>query len=121
MTRALITLLFVLAPLGPAAAQEDPIPAAPTAGPNTGARGFRAETAPTAAPTTPEQALTRCIADVSRLERDAIGVPFLAAAYIAFFVILGAFFVIVRVKQRRMEQEMSELRARLARLQEGAP
>ncbi|MCC6625052.1 MAG: hypothetical protein IT385_27640 [Deltaproteobacteria bacterium] len=121
MIRALLVALLVLAPAGGALAQPAPAPTEPAPAPNTGARGFRADAAPGAEARTPEQALDRCIADVARLERDAIGVPFLAAAYIAFFVILGVFFVLVRVRQRRMEEEMSELRHRLAALQERTP
>ena len=86
---------------------------------NSGPRAFGSDT-PKSAPVTVEQALDRCARDVEALETDAIGIPFLGAAYLAFFAILAVFFVMVRVKQRRMEEEMAELKQRLARLQGGA-
>lgn len=52
-------------------------------------------------------------------EKDATGVTFLGAAYIALWLILMAFFFVVRARQRRLLVEMKTLRDRLAKLQGG--
>lgn len=69
-------------------------------------------------PRTTEEALDRCVNDVRKLETDAIGVPYLAAGYIAFFAIPVVFLVLAGRRQRRLEAEMAELRERLAALQD---
>lgn len=74
---------------------------------------------PAGKPGSIDDAFARCAADVKRLETDAIGVPFLAAGYVAFFAIPVVFLVLAGVRQRRLEAEMSELRERLARLSGG--
>ncbi|MFO0750909.1 MAG: hypothetical protein U1F43_35340 [Myxococcota bacterium] len=74
--------------------------------------------APQGNPKTPEEALVRCGKRVDQLETDAVGVPYLAAGYIAFFVIPIVFLVLASKRQRRLEGEMAELRARLAKLQD---
>jgi len=52
-------------------------------------------------------------------EKDAVGVPFLAAAYMALWVILLAFLFSVRSGTAQTRAEMEELRARLRELEEG--
>ena len=69
----------------------------------------------------PRVQLARCDAELTRCERDEVGVTFLGAAYIALWVILLVFFFLVRARQRRLVLEMVELRARLARLQDRPP
>lgn len=69
----------------------------------------------------PRVQLAHCDAALTRCERDAVGVTFLAAAYIALWVILLVFFFLVRARQRRLVLEMVELKARLARLQDRPP
>jgi CcmD family protein len=63
--------------------------------------------------TDPKQLLAACDNRVEVCERDAIGVPFLAAAYMAIWVILIAFLIIIRRGQRRLELELKELERRL--------
>jgi len=47
---------------------------------------------------------------------DAVGVDFLAAAYMALWAILMVFFVLLRQRQKRLVDEIQALRERLARL-----
>lgn len=92
---------------------------------------FGAETsapaAPAAAPGDLEGMLRSCDAQLRACEtsselceKDRTGVGFLGAAYIAMWAILMVFFVLVRVRQRRLSAEMQELRARLAKAESGA-
>ncbi len=63
--------------------------------------------------------LRACEASSELCEKDRTGVGFLGAAYIAMWVILMVFFLLVRVRQRRLATEMQELRERLAKAQGG--
>ena len=62
---------------------------------------------------TPQDLLKHCDLRVEVCERDAVGVPFLAAAYMAIWAILIAFLVVNRRGQRRLELELAELERRL--------
>ncbi len=53
--------------------------------------------------------------------RDATGIGFLGAAYLALWAILMAFFIMVRSRQKKLVAEMQQLRERLARLTDGEP
>ena len=64
----------------------------------------------------PMALLANCDARVEVCERDAVGVPFLAAAYMAIWVILLAFLFMGRRGQLRLRAEVEELEARLAAL-----
>lgn len=57
--------------------------------------------------------LARCDTLLGTCQKDAIGVPYLAAAYMALWVILIIFLVMVRRGQGRLRGELDELRARL--------
>lgn len=73
-----------------------------------------AEPAPAPTDTTdPKELLAACDTRVEICERDDVGVPFLAAAYMAIWVILIAFLIIIRRGQRRLELELKELERRL--------
>ena len=61
----------------------------------------------------PKQLLAACDNRVEVCERDAVGVPFLAAAYMAIWGILFAFLIVIRRGQRRLELELQELERRL--------
>ena len=61
--------------------------------------------------------LAVCDEEREACERDAVGVPFLAAAYMALWVILLAFLFAVRSGSARTRAEMEELRARLRELE----
>jgi CcmD family protein len=61
----------------------------------------------------PKQLLAACDNRVEACERDAVGVPFLAAAYMAIWTILFVFLIITRRGQRRLELELKELERRL--------
>ena len=52
-------------------------------------------------------------------EKDAVGVPFLAAAYMALWLILLGFLFSIRAGNARTRTEMEELRSRLRELEEG--
>ncbi|MBD90062.1 MAG: hypothetical protein CL940_06980 [Deltaproteobacteria bacterium] len=64
-------------------------------------------------PSDPKQLLAACDTRVEICERDAIGVPYLAAAYMAIWCILIAFLIVIRRGQRRLELELKELERRL--------
>jgi len=116
MTKLLAALLL-LAGLAPASAlaQAPPEPASPAP-----SKSFVAAPPVDEAPTSdPTLLLARCDRRLTRCEKDATGIDFLAAAYMALWVILIAFFVITRSRQRRLVLEMNELKARLARLHDG--
>jgi len=57
--------------------------------------------------------LVACDNRVDICERDAVGVPYLAAAYMAIWAILMAFLIVIRRGQRRLEGELKELERRL--------
>ena len=60
--------------------------------------------------------LRACEPKLRACEIDATGIDFFAWAYIAAWLILGAFFFFVQQRQSRLRAEMRDLRARLARL-----
>lgn len=117
MIRSAIIALILLALWSPLPAAAQP-------------SSFGAETtepaAPAAAPGDLEGMLRSCDAQLRACEasselceKDRAGVGFLGAAYIAMWVILMVFFILVRVRQRRLSAEMQELRERLAKAQGG--
>jgi hypothetical protein len=59
--------------------------------------------------------------ELAACKQDATGVDFLGAAYLALWVILMVFFLLVRLRQRRLDEEIRALRDRLARLGDDAP
>lgn len=63
--------------------------------------------------------LRACEASSELCEKDKTGIGFLGAAYLALWIILMAFFFMVRGRQRKIVAEMNELRARLAKAQGG--
>lgn len=115
MKHALVTLALTLAlalsPLlavTPAAAQDAPPTTTGFSAPKTAAQGDG-----------PEALLAVCDQRLTLCEKDKTGIDFLAAAYIALWVILLVFFILSRQKQQKLLMEMQELEARLARLQRG--
>ena len=82
---------------------------------------FGAQKAETAAPAPDDFRAMLAVCDEQResCEKDAVGVPFLAAAYMALWVILIAFLFSVRASNAKTRAEMEELRARLRELEEG--
>lgn len=128
LTPALLVLLsLVLLAPGSARADEppDPRPPRPTS--------FGAAPAPSApttevAPDDFEGLLRNCdivarntARELAACRTDAVGVDFLAAAYMALWAILMAFFFILRLRQRRLVEEIRSLRERLARLGDDGP
>ena len=63
--------------------------------------------------------LSVCDEQREACEKDAVGVPFLAAAYMALWGILIAFLFSVRASSAKTRAELEELRARLRELEEG--
>lgn len=63
--------------------------------------------------------LSVCDEQREAYEKDAIGIPYLAAAYMALWAILLAFLFSVRRGNDRARAEMQELRVRLRALEEG--
>ena len=59
--------------------------------------------------------------ELSACRQDTTGVGFLGAAYLALWAILMVFFLLVRLRQRRLDDEIRALRERLARLGDDAP
>lgn len=59
--------------------------------------------------------------ELAACRQDATGVDFLGAAYLALWAILMVFFLLVRLRQRRLDEEIRALRERLARLGDDAP
>lgn len=62
------------------------------------------------------QAVRVCDAKLEACEKDAVGVPYLAAAYLALWAIFVVFLFMSRSAQRRLRDEVHELRERLRRL-----
>ena len=87
-----------------------------------GVTSFGAQKAERPAPAPDDFRAMLAVCDEQRegCEKDAIGVPYLAAAYLALWVILMAFLYAVRVGTLRTRAEMEELRARLRELEESA-
>lgn len=54
-------------------------------------------------------------------ETDGANMPFLVAAYLALWLILLVYFVVLSRRQAHLRAEMLVLRERLARLGDGAP
>ncbi|MGM0575470.1 MAG: hypothetical protein ACQEXJ_07040 [Myxococcota bacterium] len=68
------------------------------------------------------QAMLRvCDRRLDSCKTDAVGVPYLAGAYMALWGILIVFLVLVRRGQRRLEVELADLEARLREAEEGRP
>ena len=85
----------------------------------TDAQSFGSDPAPTPVADGAAGMLQVCDKKLTECEQDATGVGFLAAAYLALWVILVIFFFVVRARQARLVAEMRELRARLRVLTEG--
>jgi hypothetical protein len=64
--------------------------------------------------------LASCKSALALEKKDATGMDFLVAAYLALWGILLVFFFMVQVRQSRLRTEMEDLRSRLARLGGGA-
>ena len=71
-------------------------------------------------PNDPRSLLAECDRQLGACTRDGIGVPYLAAAYMALWTILLAFFLLVRRGQSQLEGELAELEARLREVEGGA-
>ena len=89
----------------------------------TGVTAFGAKKAdkPAAAPDDFRAMLGVCDEQREACEKDAIGVPFLAAAYMALWVILLGFLLAVRKGTAATRADMDELRARLRALEKADP
>jgi hypothetical protein len=89
----------------------------------TGVTSFGAKQAekPAAAPDDFRAMLGVCDEQREACEKDAVGVPFLAAAYMALWVILMGFLLAVRKGTARARVEMDELRTRLRALEKLEP
>ncbi len=64
--------------------------------------------------------LAACNQALALEKKDATGMGFLVAAYMALWAILLGFFFMVQVRQSRLRAEMEDLRSRLARLGGGS-
>ena len=64
--------------------------------------------------------LASCKQALALEKKDATGMDFLVAAYLALWVILLGFFFMVQLRQSRLRAEMEDLRSRLARLGGGS-
>lgn len=123
MTRQLVTALVLLLSLsGPAFADE-----APPRPSSFGAEPAKAAPTEAVAPDDFEGLLRNCdivakntARELSACRQDATGVDFLGAAYLALWAILMVFFLLVRLRQRRLDDEIRALRERLARLGDDA-
>ena len=62
--------------------------------------------------------LAVCDQKLESCEKDAIGVPFLAGAYMALWLIVLGFLFTSRLSLKRTRQELTELRARLMAIEE---
>jgi len=107
-------LSLVLTPM--ALAQTAPAPG------TTGVTSFGAKKADKAAPASDDFRAMLGVCDEEReaCEKDAVGVPFLAAAYMALWVILLGFLFMVRAGNAKTRVEMEELRTRLRELEKSA-
>lgn len=88
------------------------------AGPGAASAADTPEGKAPAGPAGPKTLLAECDRRLDICSRDAIGVPYLAAAYIALWGILLAFVFFLHRGQRGLEAELGELRARLRELSE---
>ncbi len=115
--RCLLTLVVLLPlALAPAAfAQSPPSPAPGT----TGVTSFGAPAADAPAPAADDfrGMLAVCDGEREACLKDATGVPFLAAAYMALWVILIGFLFMMFRGTATARSEMEELRARLRALE----
>jgi hypothetical protein len=124
MKRAwLLLCALALAPLSAARADETPAPAAaPTSFGGEAPPAARAAPAPGDLPAMLQSCdaqLRACEQGAELCEKDRTGVGFLGAAYIGLWVILLAFFLVMRNRQRRLMAELRGLQERLAKLQGG--
>jgi len=89
----------------------------------TGVTAFGAKKAdkPAAAPDDFRAMLGVCDEQREACEKDAVGVPFLAAAYMALWAILLGFLLMVRNGTLKARAEMDELRVRLRALEKVEP
>jgi hypothetical protein len=122
---SLLALALLVPPSARADEPPDPRPARPTS--------FGATPAPSAptaevAPDDFEGLLRNCdivarnmARELAACRTDAVGVDFLAAAYLALWAILMGFFFVLRLRQRRLVEEIRTLRERLARLGDDGP
>ena len=62
--------------------------------------------------------LAVCDQKLESCEKDAVGVPFLAGAYMALWLIVLGFLFTSRLSLKRTRQELTELRARLLAIEE---
>ena len=117
MRMMMIILAVMTLSLGSVAHGQTPAPG--TTGVTTfGAK--KAEQAP-AAPDDFRAMLAVCDEQRDACEKDAVGVPFLAGAYIALWLILLVFLFMVRAGTARARAEMEELRARVRELEKPSP
>ena len=82
--------------------------------------GFAAPTAAEVDPADPTSLLAECDRRLEACKRDSVGGPYLAAAYMAIWVLLLGFLFSVRRGQARMAGEIAELEARLESLGGGS-
>ena len=75
------------------------------------------EAAPPVDSNDPRALLKECDRQLDACKRDAIGVPYLAAAYMAIWAILLAYLLVVRRGQSRLEGDLAEMEARLRELE----
>lgn len=114
--RTLITLAMALVLFAGSSALAQPAPG------TTGVTSFGAKKADKAAPAADDfrAMLAACDEQREACEKDAVGVPFLAAAYIALWVILIAFLFMVRSGTSKTRAELEELRTRVRELEKPA-
>ena len=62
-----------------------------------------------------------CDSRLEVCERDAVGLPYLVMAYLALWLILIGYLVIVRKGQQALALELAEVRARMADLEPTDP
>ncbi len=64
--------------------------------------------------------LAECDRQLEACKTDAVGVPYLGAAYLALWIVLVSFLFVVRRGQRRLLADVYELRERVASVREKA-
>jgi len=79
-----------------------------------GATTFKAGDAPAKVDANdPMALLASCDRQLEECKTDAVGMPYLIAAYLALWAILVVYFFLARRGQQKLEAELQELRARL--------